>query len=266
MDFTKDEIDDNWSNDTLDISLDDSLINQITYDLDNLGFHCIENSVPGELINSLSIEVKSCLDKYGHRYFSMINPVLSDNSALCRLRKNGKFNALLAAVLKKGGSTELSPPILNVLRIVSGDNLGNQSLKFHFDASVLTVLIPVIIPENLDSFKSGDLLLIPNLRKVRSSALINVIEKMLIQNPVTRKIISYFLLKKLDSYTLKLKPGNIYFFWGYRSLHANLSIDPEYTRATLLFHIGNPHHNSSIVRLIFAVRSFLEEKNLKRKD
>jgi hypothetical protein len=47
-----------------------------------------------------------------------------------------------------------------------------------------------------------------------------------------------------------LVPGTIYFFWGYRSLHANQPCDPEFRRATALFHFGDPHARSFATRLI----------------
>jgi len=43
-------------------------------------------------------------------------------------------------------------------------------------------------------------------------------------------------MSNLEKYAYLMKPGNVYLFWGYRSLHANLPVDPSYTRAPLLYH------------------------------
>jgi hypothetical protein len=45
---------------------------------------------------------------------------------------------------------------------------------------------------------------------------------------------------------IKMVPGNIYFFWGYRSIHANEACDPTKVRATALFHFANPHAGSNL--------------------
>jgi hypothetical protein len=82
---------------------------------------------------------------------------------------------------------------------------------FHYDANVITALLPVEIPQQDEA--RGDLMLFPNLRPFRSSVLFNVIEKTLMQNMLARylltKAIKYRLVKPM---TLYLKPGNIYFF------------------------------------------------------
>ena len=40
---------------------------------------------------------------------------------------------------------------------------------------------------------------------------------------------------------IKMVPGNLYLFWGYRSVHTNEPCDPASIRATALFHYANPH-------------------------
>jgi len=38
--------------------------------------------------------------------------------------------------------------------------------------------------------------------------------------------------------------GDLYFFWGMRSLHANQACAPSSVRCTVLLHFGDPHENS----------------------
>jgi hypothetical protein len=88
---------------------------------------------------------------------------------------------------------------------------------------------------------------------VRSSLLLNVLEKALLQNPLSQKLVAKAikagLLKPLK---VKLVPGNVYFFWGYRSLHANEPCDPHLLRCTALYHFGNPHADSWFARHFMA--------------
>jgi hypothetical protein len=44
---------------------------------------------------------------------------------------------------------------------------------------------------------------------------------------------------------IRMVPGNLNLFWGYRSVHANEACDPDKIRATALFHFGDPHADRS---------------------
>jgi hypothetical protein len=52
---------------------------------------------------------------------------------------------------------------------------------------------------------------------------------------------------------ISLVPGNLYFFWGYRSIHANAPCDIEKIRATALFHYVDPHSDSKLKRLLYRI-------------
>jgi hypothetical protein len=136
-----------------------------------------------------------------------------------------------------------------VLRCVQGDSGRRESNCFHYDASLVTVLLPIEIPQQ--GVDCGDLIIFPNLRRVRSNVLFNVLEKALLQNALSRKLISAAIRRKLlQPKKLQLVPGNLYLFWGYRTLHANESCDPANRRATAIFHYGDPHAGSLATRLI----------------
>jgi len=47
------------------------------------------------------------------------------------------------------------------------------------------------------------------------------------QNIFTQKIISLIALKNISKHIIEFKEGNIYFFYGYRTLHANLPLKSE---------------------------------------
>jgi len=151
---------------------------------------------------------------------------------------------------------------LNVLRIVTGKNSDGQSLKFHYDATVITALVPILIPIGpIDH--CGHLLAYKNLRPIRNSVLVNFMEKIILQNTISQKIISFLAMGKIEDYVCELKEGNIYFFYGYRTLHANLPVNPNYVRATLLFHFGDPHKNSFLIKSIARIRHWREKLNSK---
>lgn len=118
---------------------------------------------------------------------------------------------------------------------------------------MVTALVPIEIPQRGAPSERGDLLLFANLRSMRSSVLFNVVEKALVQNAFSRKLIrTAIALRLLKPQRLQLVPGNLYLFWGYRSLHANESCNPDYRRATAIFHYGDPHAGSLLTSLILA--------------
>ncbi|QHM71541.1 hypothetical protein C7M51_01831 [Mixta intestinalis] len=143
-----------------------------------------------------------------------------------------------------------------MLRCVQGESGKRKSNAFHYDASVITMLLPIEIPQQ--GTARGDLVLFPNLRRFRSSVLFNVLEKMLMQNGLSRRLLTWAIKQRLvKPMTLHLQPGNLYFFYGYRSFHANGACDPAFRRATALFHFGDPHYGSLLTRSIVKVNRLL---------
>jgi hypothetical protein len=51
-----------------------------------------------------------------------------------------------------------------------------------------------------------------------------------------------------------IRPGTAYFIWGYRTLHTNEPCDEDKLRATAVFHLGNPHKDSFMLRMTRVVR------------
>lgn len=120
-----------------------------------------------------------------------------------------------------------------------GRSAKRHSLYFHFDSYVVTILVPVIIP---DAGQSGQLIMFPAVRPVRKSYWRNVIDKLLSDMPPAQL---YFRKRarspRSKAIAVELVPGSAIVFWGYRSLHTNGRCDPDQLRVTALLHFGNPH-------------------------
>jgi hypothetical protein len=52
--------------------------------------------------------------------------------------------------------------------------------------------------------------------------------------------------------SIELQPGNLYFFWGYKSLHTNEPCDSDEIRSTALLHYTDPHEGSWLKRKLRA--------------
>ncbi len=219
--------------------------------LEREGFCCLPDAISPQTLDAFRQEIKRLVKLNGRKFLFLMNPHKDQDSVFQSLASSKNFTKFLLHLSNLGTKMDNSDfELLNVLRVVPGDKSAGQALNFHFDAEVVTALVPIDIPEGPPE-KAGHLVAIPNLRKIRKFVLHNMLEKLLLQNRIAGKLISSIVLRnKNEKYIYKLKPGNVYFFWGYRTLHANLPVDPKETRSTLLFHFGNPHKNSSIVKFI----------------
>jgi hypothetical protein len=80
---------------------------------------------------------------------------------------------------------------------------------------------------------------------IRSNVIFNVLEKAVMQNRLMQKVMATKLMQRhLKAKVLRIKPGNVYFFRGYQSLHANEPCLPSSLRATALYHFGDPRETT----------------------
>ena len=110
----------------------------------------------------------------------------------------------------------------------------------------MTALIPIEIPKE---GRPGDLLMYPNTRPIRKHYAASLVDKLLLHNVVRQKMLRACVNSKwFGPMRIKMEPGNLYLFWGYRSIHTNEPCDPDKLRATALFHYANPHIEGFAVR------------------
>jgi len=236
--------------DTLFRSIDIEAHQLIAKEMSVKGSSCITNFLTAEQLTSLQDHIRNDAERHKGQYFAHHGGVEIESSLLGVLGAAPEFRQMLGSIYQAGiGKTAYSDEILKVLRCVQGNSGRRESNCFHYDASLVTVLLPIEIPQNGND--QGDLIMFPNLRRVRSNVLFNVLEKMLLQNALTRKLMTAAIRRHLlKPEKLQLVPGNLYLFWGYRTLHANEPCDPASRRATAIFHYGDPHAGSFATRLI----------------
>lgn len=234
----------------LSFTIDEQQVKQLANEIDSHGFAKLSGVVGSAELAQLREYTDLHASQHPGEYFAYHGEQALAGSLLVNIWADPAFKALLARLYQQAsGEPAPSDQIFPVLRCVQGNQGRRESNSFHFDASLVTVLIPIFIPEQGE--ERGDLILFPNLRSVRPLVFFNVIEKALLQNRFSRKLICAALDRGwLTADTLQLEPGNIYFFWGYRSLHANRPVSPNLKRATALFHFGDPHTGSLATRLI----------------
>jgi hypothetical protein len=232
-------------------------------ELDQSGFYCAEGVVSPEVLSDCRKTVAEILSRYGNRPISLIQP-WKDYAAFAELASSTKLQQLLPMLSAIGGCTQ-SGELYNVIRIVSGhDENQGAAFAFHYDSTVITALVPLFIPDGAPEL-SGDFICFPNRRPVRRFSAVNLIEKAIVQNGLARRWFAR-MARRGDPRikVIKLVPGNIYFFWGYRTFHSNFTCAPGVLRATILFHFGDPHSGSVINRLILRLRRFRVRRAMAR--
>jgi len=222
----------------------------IADEINRKGSACVANFLSAEQLDSLREMVRNDAAKHSGRYFAHHGGAEIEASLLGLLGASPAFRELLAEIYRIGaGEPAYSEQLLTVLRCVQGQSGRRESNCFHYDASLVTALLPIDIPQ--EGKDRGDLILFPNLRRIRANVAINVLEKALLQNRVARRLVTAAIGRGwLKPEKLKLVPGNLYLFWGYRTLHANEACDPANRRATAIFHFGDPHAGSFATRMI----------------
>ena len=139
-------------------------------------------------------------------------------------------------------------PYYQILRCLTGSSGRDHSMFFHFDSYVLTLLLPIEVPAGKDN---GELIVLPNVRGIRRWYASNLIDKILLENPITQWVLRGMAKSHPERFVrIPMVPGNLYFFWGYRSIHTNAPCDVDKIRATALFHYVDPHSDSKLKKLL----------------
>lgn len=246
---------------TTTIEMDLKTEDRLFAELQDKGFTCLENAVDPEFLAACREQIDALLDKRGERFFTIIQPQNREGGAFAEMAATPGFVNLLRNLARRGHSEAAVRDfeLYNVLRVIAGDG-AEGSFEFHYDATVVTALMPLYIPEGAPG-TTGELIAMPNRRHYRGSAMIDILEKLLLQNPIAFRLYrKRYGAGKRNA--VQLKPGNLYFFWGYRTFHGNLPCQSGQKRATLIFHFGDPHAGHRLTRAVLKVRKFREERRL----
>lgn len=230
-------------------------------ELNRSGFACVEKCISDDWLVRARADVTGNLAAHGNKFFSIIRPADRRGSAFDEFVHDpavqGLMRELTARACPQGANDTEST--YNVLRVIAGPQGDQGSHQYHFDASVVTILVPIFMPDAARG-AGGELIAFPDFRPYRRSVLANLADKLRHQNRLAWKRVARRVDRDRAAHLRVLLPGNIYLFWGYRTLHGNLACAPHSLRATLLVHYGNPHGHSRLLDLIRRVRQRVEAR------
>jgi hypothetical protein len=206
------------------------------------GYAAIDNYVSEDELAPVRAIATDAVRARGGEYVCFTGPEALTGSILSELPQSAGFVSLCQRLYEL--ATDDPPPgasFYQTLRCLQGTGGQSNSLIFHYDSYVLTALLPVAIPTQ---GLRGDLLVFPSARPIRRTYLANFLDKTLIDNRLAQVAIRTAAGKRrFGAVAIPMQPGTIYFFWGYRSIHANAPCDPDKLRATAQFFYGDPHRN-----------------------
>nr|WP_321983136.1 hypothetical protein [uncultured Lichenicoccus sp.] len=223
----------------------DDVLKHLIAEMNTAGYGMIANYLPPETLREMRSFVAAEMTRRGLGYLGFVGRKAVEGSVFAQIGEDAAFEALLRRIYELGTRRPAPPTDLyQVLRCLAGESGKGHSLIFHYDSYVVTALLPVEIP---NARAAGDLVMLPNRRRIRRFYVSSLLDKVLLDNPLTQWLLR--LMHRtglLPTKRVKMIPGNAYFFWGYRSIHANEACDPSHTRATALYHFGNPHGTSQL--------------------
>jgi hypothetical protein len=125
------------------------------------------------------------------------------------------------------GAEEIHPAV-NILVGKQGQDTVN---RWHFDATYLTVAMPVVMPP-ASGPRDGKFRIWPNVRPFSQSPWRNRLYWNLAKIELLRRTVK--------NYAINFVPGNLYFFYGFRSYHGTCELDTTQLRANCLINCGGP--------------------------
>ncbi len=220
-------------------------IRALVQEIDKAGYAVIPDYVAPDNLAHLQSFVEARVAQAGGEYVGLVGKAAFQGTMLDAIAESPSFTGLMHRLYEAcSGKAPPRQSLYQVLRCLKGKTGLPHSYYFHYDSYVVTVLLPITIP---DGDQAGHLVMIPNLRKIRPFYLLNMLDKLIVERRLVQRLLrSALLARRLGFVQVALVPGNLYVFWGYRTLHANEPCDPERIRATALYHFADPHAESAL--------------------
>ncbi len=222
----------------------DEQIKTLTASIDQQGYAVLPNWASPAELEQVQALVKRSVAEAGNNYVALSGHQAVAGSLLHEWGRSPVFLDLCRRIVTQAtGRAANDDALYQVLRCLVGDSGRRESMIFHYDSFVLTTIMPVCLPDG----NKGDLLMLPSKRPLRGSYAMNLIDKLKIDNRWSQRNLVKAYERGSNRFTqIAMEPGNMYLFWGYRSLHTNLPADPTGIRATAVFHYDNLHGASSL--------------------
>lgn len=221
----------------------------LVQDIERSGYAVLAQYVGTEEIDLLRRFVRDAVATAADGYVALNGYAPVANTALGKMAVSPALKSIFMGAYQLATSKPAPDQTYHqVLRCLTGNMGRKHSMVFHFDSYVLTALLPIEVPTGKEN---GELILLPNVRPIRRWYVSNLIDKVLLDNALAQWILRVMAKLHPERFVkISMTPGDLYFFWGYRSIHTNAPCDADKIRATALFHYADPHRESRLRRLL----------------
>ncbi len=199
---------------------DKAYLLKLRNELDNVGFACIQGFLTKEGLELLQkqvleIETLSLPSNEGKNRKYSVKSTTLEGSVIARLATAEPILGLINELLGdfEGEAKSIITEPINSDEVVPGLNImrgPGDVTAFHFDGTFLNILVPVFIPK-LAGPNRGQLTIYPNIRSFKKNWLDRWVVPILCRTGIFKAIYSR---REID-----YQVGNVYLFYGYRSLH-----------------------------------------------
>jgi hypothetical protein len=228
---------------------------RITADIQTQGYAIVSDCFAAGDLERLQDHARAAMDGAPGQYVRFAGADSPLGEFIANLAGDDVFRNLCRRFYEVETSSSPNPSnerFFHVFRGLIGAAGRQESLRFHYDSYVLTVVIPVLMPSR---GKTGNLLILPQARPIRRSYFRNVLDKLVVDSPPGQIVLRRAARAgRQGAKSVRLRPGDIYFFSGYRSIHTNDACELDEPRATALLHYGDPHAGSRARVLIRKLR------------
>ncbi|WP_296254391.1 MULTISPECIES: hypothetical protein [unclassified Pseudomonas] len=223
----------------------DAQVNSLIKAIDSDGYAVLPDWASPAQLKELQALVANAVAAAGNDYVALSGRQSVTGTPMYDWGNSRDFIDLCRRVVAGAtGERSSDTSLTQTLRCLTGNGGRRESLIFHYDSFVLTTIMPVCMPE---TGERGDLLMLPNHRPIRRSYLRNLVDKVLVDNRWVQHYLKSRLKRDDQAFTrITMRPGHLYLFWGYRSLHTNMPVAEDALRATAVFHYHNVHGSSSL--------------------
>jgi hypothetical protein len=231
-------------------------------DLDREGLVRLSGVVAPEWLAAARADVDEYVAGHGSGEHSLVDTDHWECPTIAELAVDVGVESFLHSLASRPGSTEARHAGYRqrVLRILDGSAVDSPPFDWHYDANAVTLLIPIVIPDD----GTGQLAIFPDHRPHRRSATLSAAERLFVHNKLYGRRLRRRYDSDPDAYTLPLNPGDAYVFRGYRTLHATLPWPSDTLRVTLLLQYGHPYGPEG--RILRAVRARRADGRKRRTD
>lgn len=220
--------------------LKDQEVDRIYDEIRINGFCRLMEPVSADALRDARNQAEQAVARNKGEYVAFDGPGGLTGELLSALDTDPGLRALCTGLYERAVGTKApNQGYKQVFRCLKGGSARKHSYYLHFDSYVVTVLIPIAVPNEPPT---GDLILLRRRRRLVQTYAKNVLQKAIFDRKFAQMTLWWLIRRRLlTTIRLRLEPGAVYLFFGYSTLHANEACAQDALRATLLFHFGNPH-------------------------